>query len=616
MLIALALAACASAIGILFYLVPLTTAPYANRVADYILHQYALDYAPHILPRVPSYEEPNDSLAIVAIDETSALGNPQAGLPQFPFPRGVYGRLLDRLAKAGAKTVVFDVDFLERSADPAQDRAFAAGMHKVPTVLAYVVNTTSGGNFGIEPVTPDLAHAAAATGYSTVDTPGGYVIGQPPQIRTTDGKTYQSLASAAIATLAGRTPPGPPLYDGRLLYLPLHETAAQSLAQSGERAGAEKTNIRILQSMPFAAALTVPIGGLRTLVNGRLVVVGATAQALGDFATTATGRMEGLYINARMMDQLLTRTFIRPVPVALDLALIVILPLLLGAALAQLRPSYGIALCALAIIAYSAITVALYAYRLVWLDLLHVAGAMLLATLAVALYRVVTEGAQRRVVTEMFGMHVSPAVVDVILQADDPRASLHLAGKRVKATIFYSDIRGFTAMSETMTPEAIYDQLNEYFEVMCEVIFKHGGYVDKFIGDCIMAVFSAPFQTPDDAANAVRSAVAQQTIIEQLSDKWQAAGKKPFTVGMGINTGPVVMGNLGATSRMNYTVIGDDVNIAARLYNVATGGQIVISETTYEEVRDLVEARELEPVSVKGKSAPLRIFEVLRLKTA
>src|SRR5581483_2191331 len=116
--------------------------------------------------------------------------------------------------------------------------------------------------------------------------------------------------------------------------------------------------------------------------------------------------------------------------------------------------------------------VAMYVYHLVWLDIIHIAGAMLLATLFAGLYRVTTEGAQRRLVTETFGRHVSPEVVREILNADDPRTSLQ--GKRVKATIFYSDIRGFTAMSETMTPEEIYGQLNEYFDAMCSIIFRYG----------------------------------------------------------------------------------------------------------------------------------------------
>jgi len=149
---------------------------------------------------------------------------------------------------------------------------------------------------------------------------------------------------------------------------------------------------------------------------------------------------------------------------------------------------------------------------------------------------------------------------------------------------------------------------------MCAIIFQYGGYVDKFIGDCVMAVFSAPFQTPEDAANAVKAAVAQQKKILELAEKWKAQGKRPFTVGMGINTGDVVMGNLGSSSRMNYTVIGDNVNLAARLYNVAKAGEIIISDYTYQEVKEFVVADELEPVTVKGKKDPIRIYNITDVK--
>jgi len=609
--ISVALSLTASAIGIALYLAPMGTLPIADRVGDYIVHQNALAHASAFaLPNVPSYEEPNDTIVLIEIDELSAAGNAAAGVPPFPFPRSLYGKLLERLHQAGARVAAFDVEFLEGSADPAQDRAFAAAMRKLPTVLTNVVDTTTSGRLGTESPAPDLSPAAAAIGYSSADTPGGYFIGQPPEILA-HGTRYRSLAVATVEAFTRKHVADIPLVYGRMLVLPVHELATQALTG---RAGAQESSLSIAQSVPFVIALTEPVANLRSLVAGKIVLVGSTAQALGDFVTTADGRVPGLYMNARFVDQILTGTYIRAVPQWLDLMLIVLLPLVLALALAELRPSTGILICILAIVAYIEITIALYAYHLIWLDLIHVAGAMLLATLFTGLYRITVEGAQRRLVTDTFGMHVSPQVVREILAADDPRASLQLRGKRVKATVFYSDIRGFTAMSETMSPEEIYSQLNEYFDAMCGIIFRYGGYVDKFIGDCIMAVFSAPFQTPDDTSKAIRAALEQQWLIAEMSSAWEKNGKRAFTVGMGINTGEVVMGNLGASSRMNYTVIGDDVNIAARLYNVAKGGEIIISETTYAEVRALVDVEEMEPVSVKGKAAPLRIYKVLALK--
>jgi len=311
------------------------------------------------------------------------------------------------------------------------------------------------------------------------------------------------------------------------------------------------------------------------------------------------------------MDQLLTHKFIRRVPPWVDLFAIIFLPLLIGFVVTQLKPVTGIVVAAVVVVVYTILAIGLFTYTLHWLNFLHVDAAVLLSALFVALYRIVTEGADKRVIREMFGKHVSPALVTQMLENDDPKAALNLSGKRVKVTIFYSDIRGFTAMSEKMTPEQIYGQLNEYFEEMCALVFKYGGYVDKFIGDCLMAVFSAPNPTPDDAYKACISALEQQEKILEMAAAWAGEGKKIFTVGMGLNTGEVVMGNLGSSERLNYTVIGDNVNTAARLYNVAKGGQIIISESTYEEVKDRFIVNELQPVSVKGKTLPLRNFEIV-----
>jgi adenylate cyclase len=592
--ISLVLAVCASIAAAALYLAPLTNVTFANRIEDYRIHATAFT----------AHEEPNDRLALIVIDEES-IGNARAGLGPWPFPRSVYATLLSRLAKAGAKTVAFDIDFLEPSADPSQDAAFSRAARTIPTVIGYPVTTTTAGVPGAE-LPPPLLRQTMGIGFTSIDTPGGIVIGQPMRIAD-----YQSLALAAVWRYRGSPLDAQslPTFRGALLVLPF---SVNGYTDTTQRVGAQIFDVGFVsQTLSLAGALTAPADQLATFAKGKLVLVGATAQALPDFAPTATGLYPGVFIHARFIDQLLGGTYIRVAPEWLDLMLMFLLPLLLAAGLSQLRPVIAIALGIVVVFAYVEISAALFDHQLYWLNTLHVAGAMLLCALAAVAYRVTTESAQRRFVTELFGMHVSPAVVASILRTDDPKSALALSGKLVKATIFYSDIRGFTAMSERMTAEAIYDQLNEYFEAMCAVIFKYGGYVDKFIGDCIMVAFSAPVQTPDDARKAVDAALEQQRVIGELGGRWRKEGKQPFTVGMGINTGNVVMGNLGASSRMNYTVIGDDVNIAARLYNVALGGQIIISESTYDEVKDFFNVRELEPVSVKGKSAPLRTFEVL-----
>lgn len=616
LVIALLLGAISSGAGALFFLIPRDEVPFFHRVSDLAVHFGALSHTSVLALPAPEYETtPNPDLAVIAIDELS-IGNAKAGLGSFPFPRSVYGTVLAHLRAAGVKTVVFDIDFLEPSAEPAQDRAFAAGLKTIPSVLAYTIATTSGGNLGVTPPAATLAPFAAATGFNTIDAPGGTLIGQPMRITTgatgeRANQTFVALAAAGAAAFTGHAIDASlPTLDGRfLLVAPKLDARVDRNARNAD-VEVQSLGFAGRGVIPFATAYAGTPSDLAAL-RGAIVFIGPTAQALGDFVQTArTANTPGVFVNARLADQLIRHIALAPAPLWLDIALIVALPLLAALALTLMRTPVAIASCLLGTLVYAYANLYAFVEQLYWIDLIHVVFATALATLLVALYRVLHESGQRRVVTALFGTHVSHAVVDEILKQEHPTSALALRGKRVKATIFYSDIRGFTAMSETMSPEEIYAQLNEYFETMCAIIFRHGGYVDKFIGDCIMAVFSAPYQRPDDARSAVLAAIEQQRAIDELCERWRAEGKREFTVGMGINTGEVVMGNLGARARMNYTVIGDNVNVAARLYNVAKGGEIIISDATYAEVADVALAEERGTIAVKGKAQPIRIFNL------
>jgi adenylate cyclase len=615
LIIALLLGGVASIIGVVLETLPLTTLPVANRIADLVAHVNMLDSSQRLGFGLPNYDNaPNPNLGIITIDDITLKGGT---LGPWPFPRSVYGTLLKKLKAAGAKAVAFDIDFIEASTDPTQDARFAEGMRELPTVLGFTINTTSNSQIGEELPAADL-RSNGTVGYSSVDTPGGYLIGQPVEIDTSGTGKHSNehlLSLAAGAVTAYRRQPidvaSIPKLDGTMLLLPPKLPHTQDIATATEIV---TPTFAGRGQLSFADAYAATPAQLRPFADGALIYIGSTAQGLHDFSPTARGIIAGLYINARFADQLMRKMYLTPAPLWLGILLCIVLPLMSALGFSLMRTPYAIAVSVIAILVYSYVNLYLFTVHLYWIDLVHVCLAMLLGTMFVAIYRVINEGSQRRMVTNLFGMHVSPAIVSDILSQDDPKGALALRGKRVKATIFYSDIRGFTSMSETMTPEEIYGQLNEYFEEMCKIIFEYGGYVDKFIGDCVMAVFSAPYQTPDDARNAVISAVKQQDKILELSARWKAEGKKEFTVGMGVNTGDVVMGNLGASSRMNYTVIGDNVNVAARLYNVAKGGEIIISETTYAECKDVVEVDELEPVSVKGKVAPISIYNVKGLK--
>ncbi len=201
----------------------------------------------------------------------------------------------------------------------------------------------------------------------------------------------------------------------------------------------------------------------------------------------------------------------------------------------------------------------------------------------------------------------SPSVVEKILANPD---EVHLGGENQTVTILFSDIRGFTRMSEHMEPHSVVELLNEYFSEMTDIIFDSGGTLDKYLGDGIMALYGAPIPKPDDALRATRTAMEMQRALAALNRDWESRGQPPLRMGVGVNTGPVTAGYIGSSKRLDYTVIGDAVNLASRLCSNAPAGQILVSESTYLQLDGSIPAQRLEPIRVKGKEEPVELYEV------
>jgi adenylate cyclase len=218
---------------------------------------------------------------------------------------------------------------------------------------------------------------------------------------------------------------------------------------------------------------------------------------------------------------------------------------------------------------------------------------------------------QAAVARERVSRLLPPAIA---LQVMEGKVELKKGGEVRETTVLFSDIRGFTPMSESSPASALVDMLNEYFERMVEVIFKYEGTLDKFVGDEIMALFGAPVSHPDDALRAVKTALEMKDVLEQFNRERVAAGHQEILIGIGINTGECVAGYLGSSKALEYTVIGDTVNTGSRLCSIAKAGEIIISENTLEAVRDHFEVIELEPTQVKGKALKLKIFNVVAEK--
>ncbi len=199
-------------------------------------------------------------------------------------------------------------------------------------------------------------------------------------------------------------------------------------------------------------------------------------------------------------------------------------------------------------------------------------------------------------------------VVDQILRSPD---EVKLGGVRQKVTALFADVRNFTTLSETSTPELIVNLLNRYFSMVSEIIFRHSGTLDKYIGDGLMALFGAPYASELDAIKAVRAAVEMQRAMVAFNERMRAEKLPPIQIGIGVNTGPAIIGYIGSESRLDYTAIGDTINTAARLESLAQPGQIVISENTMQSLDETFRVRSLGTERLKGKNVNLRILEVV-----
>ncbi len=204
--------------------------------------------------------------------------------------------------------------------------------------------------------------------------------------------------------------------------------------------------------------------------------------------------------------------------------------------------------------------------------------------------------------------YLSPSIVDKIIEE---KGELALGGEKKKCNVLFSDIRGFTSLSESLDPQTVVALLNEYFTAMTEIIFNFEGTLDKYIGDAIMAVFGSPYSREDDHMRAVKAAVNMQIKLQELNKKWLSEGRATFEMGIGVGTGEVIAGNIGSLQRMEYTVIGDTVNTASRLCSVAGPRQVVLHPETARLVNSELTLRSLGPVALKGKSEKLEIFEVV-----
>ncbi len=346
-------------------------------------------------------------------------------------------------------------------------------------------------------------------------------------------------------------------------------------------------------------------------------IMGATAVGIYDLRVTPFNEnFPGVETHANVLDNLLRNDFLVK-DLATEQINMPILLVVLGVILSIIIAQFGALTGALATImslvgifyyesqflfAEGLVTVILFPVLLVLMLYIFLTG-----------FKYFTEEAQKRELKGTFQKYVSPSIVNEVLK--DP-TNLQLGGRKQVMTVFFSDIRGFTTISEKLDPQALSDLLNSYLTPMTEIVFKNKGTLDKYMGDAVMAFFGAPIPFEDHALMACRCALEQLEELGRLQEQYEKQGLPAIDIGIGVNTGEMSVGNMGSQTVRSYTVMGDAVNLGSRLegINKQYGTRIIISEFTYEQVKDKVIAREIDWVRVKGKALPVRIFELVSEK--
>jgi adenylate cyclase len=557
-------------------------------------------------------------------------------------------RLTSILKRQGAKAVGFDIVFAEPELKASNDVALARSIEKAGNVsLGYFFHLTSkevghltekqivvgedqvangryqmirtgeGADdsnlihaYAAQPNIPVLSGVGQNAGYFNAFPDSDGVIRWSPLVIKFRENCYYSLAMATLIQY----------YDWPMSVVNNVEYGVEGVYLDKLRIPTDESGRMLInylgpgRTFPHYSVSDVIKGRIPAeQIKGKIVLVGATATGIYDLRVTPFSEVyPGVEIHATVIDNILHKNFLIHSGWIkfLDVCMIILVGLIMGFAIPRMRAMAGIGLSLVLVSAFVLANTAIFAVYNVWMNLIYPVLTMVTIYLGITVYRYVTEEREKKKIRGAFQYYLTASVVNEILK--DP-SKLKLGGDKKNLSVMFSDIRGFTSISEKLTPEELVHLLNEYLTAMTDVVFKYDGLLDKYIGDAIMAVFGAPLDQPDHALRACRTALEMMSELHRLREKWEAEGRPDVNIGVGINTGDMVVGNMGSQMRFDYTVMGDSVNLASRLEgtNKEYGTNIIISEFTYEVVKGELMCRELDAVKVKGKKLPVRIFELL-----
>ncbi|MCC6139704.1 MAG: adenylate/guanylate cyclase domain-containing protein [Nitrospira sp.] len=607
----------------------------------------------HRFHRYADATKAGNDIVLVAVDEASL-----ESYGQWPWSRDRHGYVVHYLKEAGAKAVVFDILFLEPDRSGEEfDAVFAeemraAGNVYLPVLMQNEQTPSSSTTTSSTPEhPPDIVKKATIalddhTSHSTetVSTYTGAKFPLPLFAQAAHGLGFINLTP----DIDGTTRRLPPLaFAQEQAFLHISTTVARDLLQA-DRAALHPRELRLGSiAIPLTAEQDMvidwhgslenrvypvyPIGAvLRSftdiqsgkpplldpaLFRDKIVFVAATAAGTYDLRVTPLSPFApGVLIHMAALDNILRQRHLQPASWTVFAASTLVLTLATAWAF-MLMQSQWMKAASIAGLAAAYYGLAIHAFTShgLWLALAIPEGALAVSFAAAATVEYLTEGKRRRQLRTVFDKYMAAEVVDEIMRNPD---AIRLGGEKQELSVLFSDIAGFTSISEQMNPETLVELLNQYLSAMTAIILHHRGNVNKYLGDGIMAIFGAPRGEPNHASLACFAALDSQAELAKLRERWKAAGQPEIRARIGINTGWLVVGNMGSQARMEYTVMGDAVNLASRLEgaNKFYDTLILLGPRTYELAAGDIDAREVDRLRVKGKQEPVVVFELLARK--
>ncbi len=579
----------------------------------------------------------NSDIVLVVIDESTADSL------SFPFDRRHYASLVRKLKGWGARWIAFDIGFSSRGANPESDSLFKSAIAEAGNVIHCAKTAITFHKNIKKPLTDIKPPAESVSPYGTpwgliddlVDPDG--VTRRYPLFWTVRDTAFLSLGMKIYAldhkinlTAIKPTRYGPFQFGN--LSIPRCQINATLLNYYGPSgtfptysfydviSGAYDFD-DLLAGLSTEEKEALVASGLTDILTespfkNKIVLVGASAEDLQDnkftpfFSERNPRKTPGVEVHANALQMLNDGDFLIAVGsgwILLGVLIISIITYVLGRKFHQ-----GIA----ALIAFGLLliifsgSIYLFVKEGLWLKQVPLLLAVLVGNPTNLAYRFILTQREKALYRGMFSQYVQKEIVDELIAHPE---LLRLGGERRRMTALFTDVAGFSTIAEKMQPEELVHLLNEYLSAMSHKIIENKGTIDKYEGDLIMAEFGAPIWTPDHAANACRAGLQMQALLKEMRKKWREEGKIELYSRVGINTGDMLVGNMGSDTVFDYTVMGDAVNLASRLEgaNKAYGTSIMIGQNTFEDVKDLFITRPLDLLRVKGKNEPVAVFELL-----